>query len=69
MLVCSKWMIRLGSKVTRWERLCISLYMVSKHWDCGIEGYRPVTSMVTRIALSGTCRSCRVRESAVELCK
>ena len=47
----------------------VHFIIYSKHWDCGIEGYRPVTSMVTRIALSGTCRSCRVRESAVELCK
>ena len=57
MLVCNNWMIRVGSKVKRWDWLCISLYMVSKHWDCGMDGYRLVTSIVTSIALSGTCRS------------
>ena len=60
--------MKLGSNVERWGWLCISVWIMSRHSDWGIDGYRLVTSIDTRIALSGTVKSCRMRESAVEFC-
>ena len=38
MLMCNKRVIKLGSKVKRWDLLCISVCIMLKHSDWGMEG-------------------------------
>ena len=59
--------MKFGLKGIRYGFLHISEYTTSRQCDCGIEGYRSLTSTVTRMEFSSTCRSSRRRDSDVEL--
>ena len=60
---------RLVSRTRRSRCVFISWYTISKHSDCGMEGNKLVTSIETRMASSGMCRSSSILISEVELCK
>ena len=62
-------MMKFVSKSIRSECVHISVYIVCRHSDCGMEGYKLETSIVTSMASSGTCASCSIVIRVVELCK
>ena len=67
MFMCRSRIIRFGSVRIRWRLSCICSFIILRHVDWGINGYKLSTSMATKTAESRMCRVCSRIIKEVEL--